>query len=248
MSRADSREAAVRSRERFCEYLRSHRRAADKSLEEIALVTKIPERSLRCLEDGKFEQLPADVFVRGFLRSYATCLGLDVDDVLRRYAACGLQPAPVASDLAVVPAGQADEARAAADAGEGVGAVRPAAPAGPPTGDGEVAAAATPRPEPRARRSERRSPGRATGSAKGHRRRPGRGRPGHAAAAERRKEARTFLPPQGLEDDAPRRGPLTLAVIILVIVATLAMSYLLRKPTEGGDGITRAPAAAPRLG
>jgi hypothetical protein len=44
-----------------------------------------------------------------------------------------------------------------------------------------------------------------------------------------------------------RRLPLTLAVIILVIVATLTMSLLLSRPNHIGDGITQhsVPAAAP---
>lgn len=51
---------------------------------------------------------------------------------------------------------------------------------------------------------------------------------------------KTFLPPALLDsEEGSRRGALTLAVIILVIVATLAMSYLLRRPSDSGDGVTR---------
>jgi hypothetical protein len=39
-------------------------------------------------------------------------------------------------------------------------------------------------------------------------------------------------------EDEPRRGALTVAVIILVLVATLTMSYLLRRPSSSGEGIT----------
>ena len=39
-------------------------------------------------------------------------------------------------------------------------------------------------------------------------------------------------------EPGPRRGAVTLAVIILVIVATLTMSYLLRRPSSVGDGLT----------
>ncbi|HLU68882.1 MAG TPA: hypothetical protein VKZ63_21520, partial [Kofleriaceae bacterium] len=53
---------------------------------------------------------------------------------------------------------------------------------------------------------------------------------------------RTFLPPAWSEEEGSRRGPLTLAVIILVIVATLTMSYLMRRPSYSGDGVTAAPA------
>ena len=76
----------------FCDHLRSHREAKAMSLDDIARVTRIPTRSLEQLEAGQFEKLPADVFVRGFLRSYAQCIGLDTEDTVKRYAQCGLDP------------------------------------------------------------------------------------------------------------------------------------------------------------
>ncbi len=60
------------------------------SLEQVAKVTKIQPRILERLEAGRFEGLPAEVFVRGFVRSFARCVGLDEDEALRRYGACGL--------------------------------------------------------------------------------------------------------------------------------------------------------------
>ena len=60
------------------------------SLEAVSKVTKIQPRILERLEAGKLEGLPAEVFVRGFVRSVARCVGLDEDEALRRYAACGL--------------------------------------------------------------------------------------------------------------------------------------------------------------
>jgi hypothetical protein len=55
---------------------------------------------------------------------------------------------------------------------------------------------------------------------------------------------RTFVPPRlDYNDEMSRRGPLTLGVIILVIVATLTMSYLLRRPGTSVDGFTTAPAS-----
>lgn len=88
------------SRRQFGTLLRTTRAARELPLDEIARVTRIPLRSLEHLEHGRFDLLPADVFVRGFLRSYAQCVGLDADDIVRRYAACGLTPAPVASPQA----------------------------------------------------------------------------------------------------------------------------------------------------
>lgn len=75
------------------------------SIDEIAGVTRIPVRSLEYLEAGLFEKLPADVFVRGFLRSYARCVGLDAEEAIRRYTRCGMTPAPVSSPLAEELAG-----------------------------------------------------------------------------------------------------------------------------------------------
>jgi hypothetical protein len=60
------------------------------SLEAVTKVTKIQPRILERLEAGQLDGLPAEVFVRGFVRSFARCVGLDEDEALRRYAACGL--------------------------------------------------------------------------------------------------------------------------------------------------------------
>src|SRR6266487_4728714 len=44
---------------------------------EIEQTTKIRAKYLRALEDEQFEVLPAQTYVKGFLRSYAEYLGLD---------------------------------------------------------------------------------------------------------------------------------------------------------------------------
>jgi cytoskeleton protein RodZ len=52
--------------------------------------TKIRSKYLRALEDERFELLPAQTYIKGFLRSYADYLGLDgqlyVDEYNSRYA------------------------------------------------------------------------------------------------------------------------------------------------------------------
>ena len=52
--------------------------------------TKIRARYLRALEDERFEQLPSQTYVKGFLRTYADYLGLDgqlyVDEFNSRFA------------------------------------------------------------------------------------------------------------------------------------------------------------------
>lgn len=168
----------------FCDYLRAEREQRALSLAEISRITKVPRPSLERLEAGEFEKLPAEVFVCGFLRSYARCVGLDPEDVVRRYRdARAIKPtvfevAPAAADDDV------DEDDAA---------------------DDDVVAAPVP--------ASSRSRLHATGS---------------------------FIYGQLFEDReaGSRRGAVTLAVIILVIVATLTMSYLLRRPSSSGDGVT----------
>ena len=43
--------------------------------------TKIRSKYLSALEEGEFGDLPGDVYTRGFLRNYATYLGLDADEI-----------------------------------------------------------------------------------------------------------------------------------------------------------------------
>jgi hypothetical protein len=59
-------------------------------------------------------------------------------------------------------------------------------------------------------------------------------------AAAREPHRVSFLPPILLdrEDRSARQGGLTLAVIILLIAATLTLSYLMRRPSVSGDGVT----------
>lgn len=66
-------------------YLKTEREVRQISLEELAQTTRIPLRHLASLEDDRLEGLPGDVFVRGFLKSYAKAIGVTPDEVLRRY-------------------------------------------------------------------------------------------------------------------------------------------------------------------
>ena len=50
-----------------------------------ATTLRIREAYLRALEDGRLDALPASAYAIGFLRSYATALGLDPDEMLRRF-------------------------------------------------------------------------------------------------------------------------------------------------------------------
>lgn len=54
-------------------------------LEEIAGVTKINLTYLRFIEEERFADLPAPVYVRGFVSAYAGCVGLDPRRVAASY-------------------------------------------------------------------------------------------------------------------------------------------------------------------
>ena len=66
-------------------YLRQERERRNISLESIANATRIPLQNLIALERDDFHLLPAQVFVRGFLRTYASYLGIDPKKVLALY-------------------------------------------------------------------------------------------------------------------------------------------------------------------
>jgi cytoskeletal protein RodZ len=72
------------------EYLRRQRVLRGISTEELASITRIPLRSLERLESGQFDG-ETDGFVRGFVRTVASALGLDADDAISRML---LEPDP----------------------------------------------------------------------------------------------------------------------------------------------------------
>ena len=55
------------------------------SLQSVADRTKIPVNVLKSLEEGFIAGLPAPVFVKGFLRSYALLLGLSPEEIIAEY-------------------------------------------------------------------------------------------------------------------------------------------------------------------
>jgi cytoskeletal protein RodZ len=349
-------------------WLTAGRMARGYTREHVARVTRIQLRTLERLEEGRFDELPADVFVRGFIRNYARCVGLSVDEALTRYGACGFAAAPVASPQAhalldaMAPL-HAPNARATTSSvvlvppsraamGTEPVVLRVPAPPAPPAQSRMPATAAAVEPAPSSLveaalvtrpRRVRDSKGRflrkseisaqieavsadavldeeleveitvddfvaaanellaqalpeafqspdSTDSCDGaiteakapialpvvesipvlRDARPVvtvRTSAAHSIpsiptitiddddpdAAERELEDRakrekdggwrSFLPPALLDQDKGRQGGLTLAVIILLIVATLTLSYLMRRPSSTGEGVTAVPSA-----
>ena len=351
----------VTARAALSVWLVAGRQAREMTREHVARVTRIPMRTLDSLEEGRWDELPADVFVRGFLRSYARCVGLSVEESLARYGGCGFTAAPVASAQAqalldtmatLAPSTVAARPMSAApvtNAPRILAVAEPAA-AVEPVVAAPVAIEVAPLVEAPARKTRQRAatiPGTRERDAKGRFVRksvemaavvvpeearaeaealdaadrtaagaapieaappagvapvklapvveitpiveaplapvvtvtapitasvrvtpPRSSRPfaapslviddDHPEDAERTREERarakdggwrSFLPPALLDQErGSRQGGLTLAVIILLIVATLTLSYLMRRPSSTGEGITRAATPAAELG
>jgi hypothetical protein len=174
-------------------------------LAEVARKTKIPERALDALENGRAEGLPADVFVRGFVSSYARVVGIDASEAMARYGEAARADRPthprspsLASRLApgisrtdnkeTHRSSAASEAKSPSDS-EGT-RNQDDPPMRPP-----VAAPRSQSPEPSA----------------------------SSSLNDDESSASRY------------RVGLTFAVIVLVIIATLTLSFLLRRPQQEGD-------------
>ncbi len=72
-------------KERVGFYLRRTREVREISLEEISKKTKISVRFLKAIEEGKWSSLPGEVFIKGFIRTYAEVLGLNPEEVIQKY-------------------------------------------------------------------------------------------------------------------------------------------------------------------
>jgi cytoskeleton protein RodZ len=70
---------------RVGEELREARIALGVSVEDAASQLRINKRYLMALEEGRVKDLPGAAYALGFVRSYATALGLDADDAVRRF-------------------------------------------------------------------------------------------------------------------------------------------------------------------
>jgi len=66
-------------------YLKSKREALNITLEEMSQVTRIRRTILEAIENNRYDLMPPKVFAQGFIKSYASYLGLDASDVVKRY-------------------------------------------------------------------------------------------------------------------------------------------------------------------
>ena len=67
------------------QFLRRARIHAGIELEQIAEITKVGIRTLRLLEDDAYEDLPATVYVRGFVTAYVSTIGIEPTRAVASY-------------------------------------------------------------------------------------------------------------------------------------------------------------------
>ena len=92
-------------------YLREARETRGFDLREAAQQTRISVNYLKAIESEDFSKLPGEVFVKGFLKSYAKFLGLSEADVMQRYG--DIKTPPVQAQAAA--AARAEQPPAAAE-------------------------------------------------------------------------------------------------------------------------------------
>jgi hypothetical protein len=79
------------------EGIRQARKARRMTTLEVARITRIPERYVRCIEAGEFVSLPGKPYAFGFTRTICALLGLDADPYIQvirseMYASCPDEP------------------------------------------------------------------------------------------------------------------------------------------------------------
>lgn len=65
--------------------LRDARLAIGASIEDMSEHLRISRRYLSALEEGRTRDLPGPTYALGFVRSYAQSLGLDAEELTRRF-------------------------------------------------------------------------------------------------------------------------------------------------------------------
>lgn len=85
-ARNDKSAPAGADGESFGPWLRRQREMREIDLREISDASKISLRYLQAFEENRFDELPADVFAKGFLRHYARFVGIDQEEAVNFFA------------------------------------------------------------------------------------------------------------------------------------------------------------------
>jgi cytoskeletal protein RodZ len=85
------------------EILRAEREKQGKTVKDIERGTSIRALYIQAIEDGRYEVLPGEVYLKGFIRNYASYLGLNAQQVLAVYRE-SQSPQPAQEPAAAKPA------------------------------------------------------------------------------------------------------------------------------------------------
>jgi len=72
--------------------LREAREELELTLDEVEDRTRIRRAFIEALEEERFADLPGDVYARGFIRNYASLLGLDAEELIEAYGRAVRRP------------------------------------------------------------------------------------------------------------------------------------------------------------
>ncbi len=75
----------LKTAETLGERLRTAREEANLTLKEVSQSIRVREIYLKLLEEGKYNELPPDVYIKGFLKSYCNYIGIDYNLTLGIY-------------------------------------------------------------------------------------------------------------------------------------------------------------------
>jgi cytoskeletal protein RodZ len=91
-------------------YLKEQRERQRMTAAELARITRIPQASIEAIEGDRFDELPGEVFVRGFLRAYALAVKVVPAEILARYTSSRrvgfVTPLPLQTPLQAAREGQ----------------------------------------------------------------------------------------------------------------------------------------------
>lgn len=86
------------------EILRTERERKGLSIKDVEQATSIRSLYLNAIEEGNYSIVPGEVYLKGFIRNYATFLGLNSQEVMELYRQTQIAPSPVIEEAAPRPA------------------------------------------------------------------------------------------------------------------------------------------------
>lgn len=84
--------------------LRAAREKKNLTRSQVAAATRMKVQTVEALEDDDYKQIPAPIYAKGFIKSYAELVGLDVKALMEEYVRLSASPKPAPAVSGPVPA------------------------------------------------------------------------------------------------------------------------------------------------